>query len=273
MRPATSFGQFHVAEAPSAMLSLHQYTGAELKEVDHEPKIGVLDQEDFGTQGIDTSVIVPGAPKVDALGNCVLNAGTSGLSNILDEVAFLAATGCSSYTDTKTGEVFAIKSYHGCTEQTGQPADEWAAPQWVDCGSSGPYLVEYFKSLKLISGQKIASGAQNLVSLLQTGGICEGGPFLNAWEEPGSDAMVDGNGSASTLEEQIQQGVAGGHETYISAIEKLVLSATGQVEPQKTILRVRNSWSKSWGDAGSFRIHLSTLVALGRYFDFRQFVA
>jgi hypothetical protein len=270
MRPATSFGQYHVAEAPSAMLAIHQYKGAELKEVDHEPKIDVLDQEDFATQDIDTSVIVPGAPKVDALGNCVLNAGTSGLSNVLDEAAFLAATGCKSYADTRGGEIFAIKSYHGCTDQTGTPAQEWPP---TDCGSSGPYLVEYYKGLKLISGQKIASGAQNLVSLLQSGGICEGGPFLNAWEEPGANAMVDGNGSASELEAQIQQGVAGGHETYISAIEKLVLSATGTVEPEKTILRVRNSWSKAWGDSGSFRIHLSTLVALGRYFDFRQFVA
>lgn len=269
-RPVTSYGQFHVAEAPSAMLALHQYQGLVLREVDHEPKVAVLEQENFGAQGIDTSIVIPGAPKVDALGNCVYNAGTAALSNVLTEPAFLTATGCASYADTVNGEKFAIRSYDGGSHLTGTPDQEWPP---TDCGSSGPYLVQYLQLLKLVTGQLIAHGAQNLVSLLQANGVCEGGPFLNAWEEPGLAAMVDGDGSALTLQSQLQSGIAGGHETYISSIEKLSLSATDQVIPEQTILRVRNSWGAGWGDHGSFRIHLSTLVALGGYFDFRQLVA
>lgn len=276
----TSFGQYNSPEPFENLALIHQHTGEELKVVDHEPPLAVLDQEDLFAQGIDTSALVPGAQKVDALGSCTANATTVAVSNLGFGLyqEYLRALGQDSYeneadlfANTLWGEQAAIVFYHRCTDQTGTPDQEWPP---TDCGSSGPYIVEELKTLKVISGQQIASGAQNLVSLLQTSGVCEGGPFLNAWEEvTGSEAVVDGNGSAATLEDQIRQGVAGGHETYISAIEKLTLSATGQVEPEKTILRVRNSWSPSWGDHGSFRIHLSTLVALGSYFDFRALVA
>jgi hypothetical protein len=252
------------------MLSLHIHKGAQLKEVDHEPPMGVLEQENFGAQGIDTSAVVPGAPKVDALGNCVLNAGAVALSAVMTAPNYFQATGITSYADTVGGEKFAIRSYQGCTDQTGSPASEWPP---TDCGSSGPYLVQYMKSLKLISGQQIAHGSQNLVSLLQSGCVLEGGPFLNAWEQPPASSIVDGNGSASQLEDQIKLGVAGGHETLITAIVRLRLTTTGVVIPEQTIVRVRNSWGATFGDKGSFYIHLSTLVALGSYYDFRQLVA
>jgi hypothetical protein len=265
-----SYGQFHVPEPLEHLAFLHLHNGTELQEVDHEPPLAVLEQENFGAQGIDTSQLVPGAPQVDALGNCTANAATVALSNVLDAELFFRAAEITSYSDTVGGEEFAIRFYHGESDLTGDSSEEWPP---TDCGSSGPYIVQYAESLGLISGQKIAHGAENLVSLLQGGGVLQGGPFLNAWEDPPASGIVDGDGSLGFLEEQIEQGVAGGHETYISAIEKLSLSITGRVEPEKTILRVRNSWGKSWGAEGSFRIHLSTLVALGSYYDFRQFVA
>ncbi len=264
------YGQFNVPEAPSALMSLHWHDGTTLKEVDWEPKLAVLEQENFFAQGIDTATLVTGAPKVDALGNCTANAFTVAYSNVApDEATFRAHTATTGYEDAVGGECFAIRFYAGETHLTGVPSEEWPPK---DCGSSGPYIVQYAQSLGLISGQRIAHGAENIISLLQNGGVLQGGPFLNAWEEPPASAIVDGDGSASALEAQIQMGVAGGHETFISGIAKLSLSITGRVEPEKTLLKVRNSWGPTFGDNGSFYIHLSTLEILGRYYDFRQIV-
>lgn len=267
MSISTKFGQFFVPETEETMLTLHIHDGATpLTNVDWEPKNGVLDQEDLEKQGIDTSVLVPGAPKVDALGSCTENANMSGLSNVLSEADYLAFTGATSYDDVIGIEKHAIVCYHEVGLLMGK--DKGWPP--TDGGSSGVYIVKQDQGFKVVDGATIAHGAQNIVSLLQSGGLLTGQPFLNAWMEPNAQGFIDGNGSSSTLEKQIKQGVAGGHETYLSAIEEIALSATGTVIPEKTIIRFRNSWTKSWGDNGSYRAHLSTYIALGSYCDFRQ---
>ena len=90
--------------------------------------------------------------------------------------------------------------------------------------------------------------------------------------EPDAQGFVDGDGSYDALMAAINSGVAGGHETCISAVERLTFSAAGNIEPKQSWVRVRNSWSKAFADNGSYRIHLSTYRMLGTYFDFRQFV-
>lgn len=272
-----SYGQLHVAEPLHNLMLIHRHAGQPLREVDHEPPLAVLEQENFAAQGIDTSALVPGAPKVDALGNCVLNAGTAAVSFLgapvyskyLDALNLPVST-VGLFADAKMGEEAAIVAYHGCTDQTGSTSSEWPP---TDCGSSGVYLVEFLQKLGIVTSQKIAHGAQDICSLLQTGPVLEGCPFFNAWEDPANNGFVDGNGTSSDIERAIRSGVAGGHETLQSAIVRLTLSATGLVVPEHTILRVRNSWGKSWGDHGSFFIHLSSLVALGGYADYRQLVA
>jgi hypothetical protein len=280
----TKFGRYQVAEPPSALLTLHHPThllgGSQPKEVDWEPKIAVLDQEDLFAQGIDTSVLIKGAQRVDALGSCTAQANVAALSNVLPVEKFVtfvetlgdqAVTTSSVYTDVVAAERAAIGFYHACTDQTGDPGQEWPP---TDCGSSGPFIVSEDKTRGYVSGGVIASGADSIVSLLQKGGILIGQPFLNAWMQPAPDGFIDGNGSVSTIESQIRQGVAGGHETYLSAIEKLVLFPTGVVDPWSTVIRLRNSWNSSWGDHGSYRAHLSTFShILGAYCDFRQLVA
>ncbi len=274
----TSFGRYHVAEPLHHLTLVHRYAGGELKVVDHEPALAVLDQEDFAEQSIDTSALVAGAKKVDALGNCVFNCGTVAVSNLgaAKYLAYVKALGLPvpdpsvGFSDTKTGEEAAIVAYHEGTDQTGDPAQEWPP---TDCGSSGVYLVQLLQRLGIVSSQRIAQSAQDIASLLQDDGVCEGTPFFNAWMTPDAQGFVDGSGSADDLQAAIDSGVAGGHETYVSSIEAIEISASGLVIPERTVLRVRNSWSKSWGDHGSFRIHLSTLAGILGYSDFRQLVA
>ena len=271
-----AYGRVQVPETPETLACLHVHDfSTTLKAVAHPPRLGVLDQEDLFAQGIDTSQLIPGAQRVDALGSCTANATIAKLSSFLPiaqfeqviaELSGVPTPFGFSFAETVTPEKASIVFYHRCTDQTVDPGQEWPP---TDCGSSGPYIVEMLQSMGICSGARIASGADNIVSLLQSGSLLMGSPFLNVWEEPGPDGMIDGDGSAATLHSQIAQGVAGGHETLIYAIEKLTVLPTGHVDPHNTILLHRNSWSSSWGDNGDFRSHLSTWVALGGQCDLR----
>ena len=263
----SKFGRFQVSEAPSALKRWHFRTEPILQPMNWEPLNAVLDQEDLIAQGIDTSQLIPGAAQVDALGSCTANATMSALSHVLSVDSYLEFTKAVSYDDTKTIEEAAITFYHECTDETGVPADEWPPN---DCGSTGPYIVQELETQGLISGDLIASGPDNICSLLQKGGLLVGQPFLNAWMQPDANGFIDGDGSYATLQAQLAQGVAGGHETYLCGLEKVEFHPNGTVDPSKTIIRFRNSWGSSWGDHGNYRAHLSTYVALGTYCDFRQ---
>jgi|SRR5579875_3659675 len=266
---AHAYGRYAVAEPPSRLARLHFHKGEQLREVDHEPKVAVLDQQDLLAQGIRCSTFVPGCrTNPDALGSCTANATTSALSNVVDQQTFFDLIGAKSYRNPKAAEKWAIGFYAECTHQTGDPATEWPP---TDCGSSGPYIIDECERLGLAGGDRIAAHTpEDIVSLVQDDGALVGQPFLAAWETPGPDAMIDGDGKVATLEAQIAQGVAGGHETYLSAIEKLALTETGAVDPFNTILRFRNSWGPSWGDHGSYRAHLSTYLILGGSVDIRR---
>lgn len=265
---STLFGRYAVAE-PMRFDVVHFDTGGPLKTVDHEPPVPVLDQEDLFKQGIDTSELVKGAHRVDALGSCTANATAVSLGQVLKDAGHSLPSGLSA-SDPVASEEWAIRFYNACTDQTGDPSQEWPP---TDCGSTGLYCCHELIKQKLISTYKTASGAQNIASLLQGGTVIQGTPWFNAWFDPDSSGFIDGNGSHAAFERAVGSGVAGGHETCITAIEKLTLSATGKVEAAKTVLRVRNSWSAAFADHGSFRIHLSTLVALGNQADFKQFAA
>jgi hypothetical protein len=275
------YGRVAVPEPPSALLSLHLHDGATpLKEVDHETPVAVLDQSDLTAQGIHTSRFIPGC-KTDAsaLGSCTANTYIEETAAKLPEAEWLElckrlidssyAEHPTGYTSTAGAGRAAIAFYEVCTHQTGNPAEEWPP---TDCGSSGVYVAQESERLKATVSQKIASGADNIVSLMQDGGLMTGMPFFYSFEEPDAQGFVDGDGSPAALEAAIQSGVAGGHEIYAAAIEKLVLLPTGHVEPRQTVLRYRNHWTPGWGDHGCFRIHLSTLVALGGNCDHRQLV-
>lgn len=278
MNTMHALGRYQAPESPNALLRYHFHTDKiTLREVDHEPKIAVLDQEDLHAQGILCSQFIPGAGDPDELGSCTAQTTVEALSNILTPEAFsafIAQLGAQNspagvYTDTVAAERAAIGFYHVCTDQTADSGSEWPP---TDCGSSGPYIIKELQHLGLVKTDRLAHGADNIVSLMQTDGLLLGTPWLNAWFNPNAAGFIDGNGSAATLQAQIAQGVVGGHEIYLSAIEKLVLLRTGHVDPTKTVVRLRNHWDGSWADHGSARVHLSTIVALGNQTDLRQLV-
>lgn len=267
---STKFGRVAISLPFRADL-LHLHDGSELREVDHEPPVPVLDQEDLLAQGIDTSQLVPGATKVDALGSCTCNAGTVSLSERFaakNGTIDLPGIGIST-TDAVANEKYAIVLYHDTTYQTGDPSSEWPVQ---DCGSNGWYVATELKKRGLVTGQKVAHNMTALVSLLQGGTVIMGAPWFNSWMEPDGQGFVDGDGSIEAFTRAIASGVAGGHETCVSAAERLVFDQLDHIELGKSHVRVRNSWSTSFGDNGSYRVHLSTLHWLGSYADFRQFV-
>jgi hypothetical protein len=265
--PSTLYGRIAVAEPPSSLARTHWHDGTELKPVTHKIPIPVLDQEDLESQGIDVAQLIPGAKKVNALGSCVANATTAALSAVLPE-AKLTALGIGE--NAGADEEFAIRLYHSLTMLTGNPSSEWP-PE--DCGSSGLYSCQYLEAHGIISGHKIAHGAEGILSLLQQGPLIVGQPYLTAWESPeGPDFFVDGDGSLETLAEQIAGGVAGGHETCLFAAEHVEYDDFGYLDPFKTTLMFRNSWGQ-WADAGCARIRLSTFAVLGNYCDFRLLIA
>lgn len=275
------YGRYQVAETPSALLDLHLHDGSQLKTVDHETPLGVLDQSDLIAQGIHTTKFIPGC-KVDAqaLGSCTANTAVEALAQLLPMTEFLAvckslihntyAAAPAGYEDVVGAERAAIAFYHVCTDQTGDPSTEWPP---TDCGSSGPFIVKEAQRLGLVSGAKIATAGESLASLLQSGPVMMGSPWFYAWEEPDPQGFIDGQGSISDVEAAINSGVAGGHETLLAAIEKIAFLPSGHVDVANTIIRGRNHWTKPWGDQGCYRLHLSTLVAIGSACDFRQLQA
>jgi hypothetical protein len=262
----TKFGRYAVAE-PMRFDVVHMHRGGPIKTVDHESPIPVLDQEDLLNQGIDTSTIVPGAKRVDALGSCTANATAVSLGQLLASAGRPLPAGLSA-SDAVSSEKWAIGFYHACTDQTGDPSQEWPP---TDCGSTGLYCCHELIKQKLARTYKTTHGAHNIASLLQHGTVIVGMPWFNSWMDPDPGGFVDSNGSQNALEAAIQSGVAGGHEVCISALEKLTLTANGLVEPQKCVVRIRNSWGASWSDHGSFRMHLSTFQMLGAHCDYKQF--
>lgn len=262
-----TYGRYQTVETYSALARIHRHLGTPMKAVSHDIKVGVLDQEDLIAQDIIVSDFIPGAAaNVDALGSCTANATTAALSVLLPEAEFLSTTGATSYADVVGAEKFAIRFYHQCTDQTGDPSTEWPP---TDCGSSGPYIVSELQSMKLVATDKIATDPTDIVSLLQTGVLLVGSPWFYEWESPAANGFIDAGG----IKAAIASGVAGGHETVWWGVAALYLLPSGAVDPAKTIIAGRNSWSESWGDHGNYYTHLSTFTAIASHCDFRQLIA
>src|ERR1039458_3788708 len=277
VRP-TLFGRNAVAEPFRAeRFCLVRQGPANFHVVDWESPVPVLDQEDLIAQGINTAELIKGARAVDALGSCVANASaahfgqvakTANFSSTLAEDAAVLGQRLST-TDPVASEKWAICFYHLITDETGDPSQEWPP---TDCGSSGYYAGMELEALKYVKSFVSPTSVLALVSAMQTASAIGGGPWYNSWMEPDAGHFIDGDGSHEALQTAIRSGLAGGHERHVAAIERLVIDAAGNIDLQKSVVRERNSWSKSWADSGSHYVHLSTYAALGSQQDYKQFV-
>ncbi|QKV98246.1 hypothetical protein HUT19_41750 (plasmid) [Streptomyces sp. NA02950] len=253
--PHPALGRHQVLDARS-LAHVRRHRGEALRPVHWQPAIPVLNQQDLYSQSIRTSTIVPGAPDVDALGSCTANAAAVALSVLLAPDA-LAHAGLPT-NDAAQAERWAIGLY---TEATA--LDEFVPYQWppADSGSSGLGTARALKARGLIGSYTHALDADALAAALQDGPVLLGLPWFNAWFTPGRDGFVDAVPYWRT------SGLAGGHEVCAIGLEDVAQYPDGRVIPERTVLRLRNSWSPSWGHDGDFFLRLSTYVALREQID------
>ncbi|MFJ2780299.1 hypothetical protein [Kitasatospora sp. NPDC087315] len=251
-----ALGRHQVLDARSLRWQHHEPAPAALRAVHWEPKVPVLDQQNLLQQGIRTSLLVDGTDDVDALGSCTANAAATALSVVLS--AGQCASSGLDLADAVAAQEWTIRLYSEATRQ-----DEWLSQQWPhdDCGSSGLGVARATYRRGLINSYVHATTATALVSLLQHGPVLLGLPWYNAWFTPPT------NGNIGELTSWEASGVAGGHEVCAIGVEQLGFDPHGRVDPEHTVLRVRNSWGGSWGLDGEFLLPLNIYAALRREID------
>lgn len=260
VRPDLGLGR-HMVLDERTLAYRRRYTGDPLHPIEWAPKTPVLNQQQLLTQGIHTSRLFDGVDDVDALGSCTANAATA-LVSVLHTADTLAQYGLNT-ADPVAAEMWAIGLYADATTK-----DQWHDNQWpaIDCGSSGLGVAKALKDHGLIDQYGTATTAEELCQLLQTGPVLMGLPWHDAFfTPPEGEALLDEipNWQASP--------VVGGHEVCITALETVALDETnGGLFYDHTVLRVQNSWSSSWGDAGSFRMSLALYQALRSEIDLVQ---
>ncbi|MFE1452018.1 hypothetical protein [Streptomyces olivaceoviridis] len=237
-----------------------RYDGEPIRPVEWAPKIPVLDQQDLLAQGIHTSQLFQGVEDVDALGSCTANSATA-LISILRTAEDLAAAGLD-VTDPAAAETWAIGLYSDATHR-----DQWHDAAWpaTDCGSSGLGVAKALRARGLIDQYGHATTARELCRDLQNGPMLMGLPWLDAFFSPvTSSALLD------DIPDWSKSPVAGGHEVCIVAIEDVNFDSLGRLDYARTILRARNSWARSWGDQGEFRLSLNLYQQLRSGIDLIQ---
>lgn len=179
------------------------------------------------------------------LGACVGFTGTEHIAQLYGaaDLAQVSLNGHTLTGDPDNDGMFAQEVYHRCTVADGFPGD-WP-PE--DTGSSGLAACKVLKSARLASGYVWATNRRAFGALLQRSSVMVGMPWFSAWFEPSSEGAFIDNGDWQS------SGVAGGHEVLAEALE-----AWDDNDPSKCIVRFRNHWRPTWGDAGRFRIRLST---------------
>jgi hypothetical protein len=249
----------HLVLDPRSLAYRRTYQGDPLHPVEWAPKLPVLDQQNLTAQNIRTSDLFEAVDDVDALGSCTGNAAAAAVS-VLHPADHLAAAGLD-ITDPAAAQRWAIGLYSDATHR-----DEWLQWAWptVDCGSSGLGVAKALRGRGLIDQYGHATTAEELCQLLQTGPVLMGMPWHAAFSDTG-----DRDGFIDAIPGWLASPVEGGHEVCITALEAVALD-DGELLPDHTVLRFRNSWGTGWGDRGEGRMRLTTYLTLRSEIDLVQ---
>ncbi|MFF8610801.1 hypothetical protein ACF06X_33385 [Streptomyces sp. NPDC015346] len=249
----------HQALDPRSLAYVPLYDGRPLRPTAWEPRLPALDQRNLITQGIRTSTDYGLPTDLDALGSCTGNAATTLLSVLLTPERATAAG--LNLTDPAAAQHYAIGLYADATTR-----DQWHTYTWPtqDVGSSGLGVTQAMHDRGLITQYVHATTTEQLCALLQTGPVLMGMPWHAAFSDPGTRGFIDSNPAWATSP------LEGGHEVCITALEDVAHTATGALDPDRTVLRFRNSWSAGWGDHGDGLMHLTTYLALRDQIDLIQ---
>lgn len=187
------------------------------------------------------------------VGSCTAEAGTA-------HVAALYGLGYQTITLdgislAANPQQFAVHLYHAETLIDGIPG---VYPP-DDTGSSGLAVCKVLKRAGLIAAYHWATSLLGAASMLQRGGCLIGMPWYNAFFHPDANGFIDASASWA------QSGVAGGHELYVEALE-----SWDELDPQKVVVRLRNSWGATWGDHGCGRMRGLTYQRLRQQIDVKQ---
>ncbi|WP_329131564.1 hypothetical protein OG552_10535 [Streptomyces sp. NBC_01476] len=252
------FGRHQVLDART-LAYRRSYSGEPIKPADHEPNLPVLDQEDLIDQGIRTSELFPGLDDLPALGSCGGNSGTEVAAALLTPVEATAVG--LDVTDAVAAEKYAIGVYSDATKR-----DEWHDVQFPsdDCGTSGLAIAKVLRSRGICDQYGTATTAEEFARDMGHGTCLFGMPWYQAWFEPTSSALLD---DVTGWE---NSPIDGGHLVTATALEKVTFTKTGDLDPKRTIVRLRNHWTTSWGDGGSFRLSLDLYQQISDQVDIIQ---
>jgi hypothetical protein len=241
VHPGMRLGRHEELDAKSVPYFVRAMDPDKIKPSSFEVPIGILDQGN--------------------LGSCVGNATTYHLSNLFkDDLSWctLVLKG-KRYRITAGGDnqPFAVASYHFATTKDGfrgvYPPD--------DTGSSGIGSGRAMKAQGLIEGYDWATSLLGVATLLQRGGVLIGMPWYDSMFDPDRLGFIDNRPDLFRPEY-----LAGGHELYLAGLETWYPQT-----PEKSVAWGYQSWGGSWGDAGRFRMRLSTWVLLRKMVDVKQF--
>ncbi|KFG02574.1 hypothetical protein IQ62_01210 [Streptomyces scabiei] len=249
----------HLVLDPRSLAYRRRYDGQRLYPTAWEPRLPVLNQQNLTAQGIRLSAEYGLEHDTDALASCTGNAATALISTLLNPEQCTAA-GLDT-RDAAAAQRFAIDLYAQATRM-----DQWHDDQWphTDCGSSGLGVAKALRSRGLIDQYGHATTAAELCTLLQTGPVLMGLPWYSDFTQ-----TADRDGFIDAVPGWMGSPLEGGHEVCVTALEAVVVD-DGQLLPEHTVLRFRNSWGSGWGDHGEGRLRLSTYLALRDQIDVCQ---